>query len=140
MFQLSYGVQLVGYTQYFHETHELAEDVDLAIADLKKRGISGITVYKVHKEEVTSDFISQEGESWMGVKGLVYSNKEKTIDENGWILAVPYLERVKEKLEDLGYGGYSDLMLEDIESILLVANGEEELVKKGIQAAKERDL
>ena len=52
---------------------------------------------------------------------LVYANKEN--QDKGWVLSPSYLRGIQERLAH-------DLTLEDIESVVLVANGQAHLQMK----------
>lgn len=55
---------------------------------------------------------------------LVYAKKDKTKNENGWVLDMGYLKKVQEEVNDR----HIHLDLEDIEAVLLVAAGEGDLI------------
>lgn len=55
---------------------------------------------------------------------LVYAKKDKTKTEDGWVLDMEYLKRIQEEVNDR----HDHLELEDIETVLLVAAGEGDLI------------
>lgn len=57
---------------------------------------------------------------------LKFANTDKTKTASGWILDVDYIFSILEALEELGVDYVSS---EDIEAVLLVANGDGNLLK-----------
>ena len=58
------------------------------------------------------------------MKSLKYANKDKSKNEGGWILDLGYLVEIQEQVVK----EHVDIDIETIEVVLLVANGESNLL------------
>lgn len=57
---------------------------------------------------------------------LEYENKDKSLSDGGWVIAHNQLEDISEQLNSLGINCDKEM----IESVLLIANGEFDLLKR----------
>lgn len=61
MYRVTRGIQATGCTQFFHDNYHTEAEVQRAVDSLLKRDLKTIKVRKITEEDVTAQFLKNEG-------------------------------------------------------------------------------